>query len=395
MAARARVTARTGSGRITCERATAQEGPQAARPALQGWLGHARPFAFETAFEAAPGVQRFQVGTPPIISLAALEARAQLECWDFYQGSHAPPTVCALAASCVWMCLRGALQLAPPGWNPSGAPAALESTRLQSCHSMRLKLPEHAQSCQSMRLPSLPGLSGCGRESCMLPRCYRPANVPALPANPRQVGVDLAAEAPMAAVRAKSAALGELLAALVAQLVPSSHGLTLASPADPAQRGSQLCFAHPEAYGIAQARPAGRAQQDVPQSDRARAWCVSLYVKLSCTARECRQPGARGGPAAQPTAAGAAARAGAGGAARRGRLPRARHPAPGPDAAVHALCGHVGGCGRARGGPGRRRVGAARVPHSRCCDLACSVPPRVWRQAVRVLVEVDAGAGPP
>ncbi len=199
----------------------------------------------------------------------------------------------------------------------------------------------------------------------------------------------------MAAVRAKSAALGKLLAALVAQLVPASHGLTLASPADPAQRGSQLCFVHPEAYGIAQARPAGRTQQDVPHPDRARAWCASLYVKLSCTARECRQPGARGGPAAQPTAAGAAARAGAGGAARRGRLPRARHPAPGPDTAVHALRRHVGGRARARGGPGRRRVGAARVPHSRCCDLACSVRSRVWRQPVRVLVEVDAGAGPP
>ena len=46
-----------------------------ARSALQGWLGHARPFAFETAYEPAQGIRRFQVGTPPILSLAALEVR--------------------------------------------------------------------------------------------------------------------------------------------------------------------------------------------------------------------------------------------------------------------------------------------------------------------------------
>ena len=40
---------------------------------LTGWFGHAKPFAFEPSFEAAPGIQRFQCGTPPIISLAALE----------------------------------------------------------------------------------------------------------------------------------------------------------------------------------------------------------------------------------------------------------------------------------------------------------------------------------
>lgn len=71
---------------------------------------------------------------------------------------------------------------------------------------------------------------------------------------PRQVGVDLALEAPMEAVRAKSLALGDLLIRLISQRCPAGHGLRLVSPADPAQRGSQLCFAHPEAYGIVQAR---------------------------------------------------------------------------------------------------------------------------------------------
>ncbi len=41
---------------------------------LTGWLGHADPFAFEPAYRPAPGVTRFQVGTPSILAMAALEA---------------------------------------------------------------------------------------------------------------------------------------------------------------------------------------------------------------------------------------------------------------------------------------------------------------------------------
>ena len=41
---------------------------------LTGWLGHASPFAFEPAYRPAPGIARFQVGTPSIIAMAALEA---------------------------------------------------------------------------------------------------------------------------------------------------------------------------------------------------------------------------------------------------------------------------------------------------------------------------------
>jgi kynureninase len=39
---------------------------------LQGWLGHAAPFAFDTAYAPAAGIQRFVCGTPPVISLSAL-----------------------------------------------------------------------------------------------------------------------------------------------------------------------------------------------------------------------------------------------------------------------------------------------------------------------------------
>ena len=40
---------------------------------LCGWFGHARPFAFELSYAPAEGALRFQCGTPPILSLAALE----------------------------------------------------------------------------------------------------------------------------------------------------------------------------------------------------------------------------------------------------------------------------------------------------------------------------------
>jgi kynureninase len=41
---------------------------------LSGWLGHAAPFAFEPSYRPAPGVLRQQCGTPPVLSLIALEA---------------------------------------------------------------------------------------------------------------------------------------------------------------------------------------------------------------------------------------------------------------------------------------------------------------------------------
>ena len=40
---------------------------------LSGWFGHSRPFAFESSYAPAEGAQRFQCGTPPILSLVALE----------------------------------------------------------------------------------------------------------------------------------------------------------------------------------------------------------------------------------------------------------------------------------------------------------------------------------
>ena len=44
------------------------------RSPLQGWLGHAAPFAFEPDYRPAAGIDRFQAGTPPVLSMAALDA---------------------------------------------------------------------------------------------------------------------------------------------------------------------------------------------------------------------------------------------------------------------------------------------------------------------------------
>ncbi|MBX3604962.1 MAG: kynureninase [Piscinibacter sp.] len=40
---------------------------------LAGWMGHAAPFEFSSAYRPAPGIARFACGTPAVLSLAALE----------------------------------------------------------------------------------------------------------------------------------------------------------------------------------------------------------------------------------------------------------------------------------------------------------------------------------
>lgn len=52
----------------------------AARQPLSGWWGHARPFAFETGYQADAGIRRFQCGTQPMLSMRAL--KGALEVWD-------------------------------------------------------------------------------------------------------------------------------------------------------------------------------------------------------------------------------------------------------------------------------------------------------------------------
>jgi kynureninase len=137
----------------------------AMRYPLTGWLGHAAPFAFEGSYRPAEGIARTMVGTPPVLSLAALE-----------------------------------------------------------------------------------------------------------------VGVDIALEAPMAAVRAKSERqTGVFIEMLAARGGP--WGFRLASPAAAARRGSQVCLAHDQAYAVMQALIARGVIGDFRAPDILRFGITPLYTR--------------------------------------------------------------------------------------------------------------------
>ena len=58
---------------------------------LTGWFGHAAPFAFTPDYQSAPGMARFLCGTPPVISLAVLDAAL-----DIFDAAHALGGMAAL-----------------------------------------------------------------------------------------------------------------------------------------------------------------------------------------------------------------------------------------------------------------------------------------------------------
>ena len=131
---------------------------------LTGWLGHAAPFAFESDYRPAAGVAQAVVGTPPILSLAALE-----------------------------------------------------------------------------------------------------------------VGIDIALQVPMAALRAKSLALAESFMTL---MQPESD-FRLLTPREAARRGSQVSFAHPNGYPIMQALIERGVVGDFRAPDVLRFGLAPLYVRFA------------------------------------------------------------------------------------------------------------------
>lgn len=130
---------------------------------LSGWMGHRQPFDFERKYEPGKGMLRFLCGTPPILSMAALDAAL-----DTYSG------------------------------------------------------------------------------------------------------VDINR------VRNKSMALGKLMVELV-QRTELSEELSLASPATPALRGSQLAWSHPQAYGLVQAMIERGVITDFREPDILRVGFSPLY----------------------------------------------------------------------------------------------------------------------
>lgn len=78
---------------------------------LQGWMGHAAPFAFTDDYAPAPGIARFLAGTPPILGIEALAAgldafegvtmarlwSKSIELWDIFHANmeaHCPQLAC-------------------------------------------------------------------------------------------------------------------------------------------------------------------------------------------------------------------------------------------------------------------------------------------------------------
>jgi kynureninase len=47
---------------------------------LSGWMGHAKPFAFDAKYAPAPNINQFQCGTPSVIAMSALDAA--LDVWQ-------------------------------------------------------------------------------------------------------------------------------------------------------------------------------------------------------------------------------------------------------------------------------------------------------------------------
>ena len=100
-----------------------------------------------------------------------------------------------------------------------------------------------------------------------------------------EVGVDLIAEIGVERLHAKSHKLSEFFRQC---LVETGLALDLVSPADPAQRGSQLSFRHPEAYAICQALIARGVIGDFRDPDILRFGFAPAYLRFEDMAEAAR-----------------------------------------------------------------------------------------------------------
>jgi len=93
-----------------------------------------------------------------------------------------------------------------------------------------------------------------------------------------EAGVDLLAEADMAALREKSCRLGDLFLSLTEALCPD-QGFAVACPTDAAVRGSQVSLHHEHGYAIMQALIDARVIGDFRAPDILRFGFAPLYVR--------------------------------------------------------------------------------------------------------------------
>lgn len=103
---------------------------------------------------------------------------------------------------------------------------------------------------------------------------------PVLGMSALEEGVDLILEADTAALRRKSIALSELFVGLVEERC-GEFGFEFVCPANSAQRGSQVAFAHPQAYEMMQALKARDVIGDFRAPDIMRFGLTPLYLSFA------------------------------------------------------------------------------------------------------------------
>ena len=95
-----------------------------------------------------------------------------------------------------------------------------------------------------------------------------------------ECGVDLMRRVDMAELRRKSLALGDLFTERMEQRC-GTFGFELVSPRDPALRGSQIAYAHPQAYEIVQALKERDVIGDFRAPDILRFGLTPLYLRFA------------------------------------------------------------------------------------------------------------------
>ncbi|SEQ99190.1 kynureninase [Microlunatus flavus] len=143
--------------------------------------------------------------------------------------------------------------------------------------------PRHAGSGTS----ALPGWWGHARPFAMEPTFEPATGVARFLAGTQPVvslalvecGLEIAARADLAAVRAKSLALGDLFLDLVEQRC-GDHPLRLVTPREHDRRGSHLTLAHPDAYAVVQALIARGVVGDYREPDCMRFGLTPLYLRF-------------------------------------------------------------------------------------------------------------------
>ena len=100
-------------------------------------------------------------------------------------------------------------------------------------------------------------------------------------------GLELAAAADLAQVRAKSEALTARFLAL-AEAAGGAHGVGVFSPRQAAERGSQVALTHPEGYAVVQAMIARGVVGDFRAPDIMRFGFAPLYLSHADVVRAAR-----------------------------------------------------------------------------------------------------------